>query len=280
MNRNKLKNVIIFSLILMFAFSGVHVVYGESIDYTELVMSLPKDYSLTDFNSDYSVKINGKDYVIKGSPFLYRNLTYIPIRDVSEIFNIYVTFNEADRTVLLASEEKEIIISPNMSIYGDMGTSGALIKTVDHTAIEPEASFMLINDRSYVPIRFITETFGFSVDYNDVNKQIAIKGESQTPRTNSFYTEEQQMVIDAVAAYESNMSIQFKGITDFLGEDREIQANVKKELTKDVITEIITVKETNGKQYKAVHKAMFNGNNSTGVFEMFPTRGDGSFWVK
>lgn len=129
--------------------------------------------------------------------------------------------------------------------------------------------YILVNDRSYVPIRFITETFGFSVDYDDVNKQIDIKGLGQTPGiAGSFYTEEQHAAIDAVSAYESNLSMQLKGTTDFLGEDKEVQADIKKEIAKDVITETIAVKENSGKQYKAVRKAMFNGDGSTGVSEV------------
>ena len=267
MNRCKIKQVLIFLLILLFMSAGGHAAYGETAAYTELNMPLPKDYSSTDFNLDYGVKVNGKDYVIKGSPFLYRDLTYIPVRDVSEIFNINVTFNEADRTVSLASTEKEIIISPLMSVYGERG---AVIKTGDQAAIESGVAYMLVNDRSYVPIRFITETFGFSVNYDDVNKQIAIKGAEQIPGTaGSFYTEEQQAVIDAVAAYESNPSMQLKGTTDFDG-DKDIQADVKKEITKDVITETITVKESSGEQYKGVRKSRFNGSNSRGVSEVFP----------
>lgn len=269
MIRDKIKQTLIFSFILLAITTINHTAYGETAAYTELNIQLPKDYSLTDFNSDYNIKVNGEDYVIKGSPFLYRDLTYIPVRDVSEIFNIYVTFNEADRTVLLASKEKEIIISPLMCIYGDRGTAGAVIKTEDHTAIEPGVAYMLVNDRSYVPIRFITENFGFSVDYDDANKQISIKGTAQTPGTaGSFYTEEQHVIIDVVSDYESKPSMQLKGTTDFLGEDKEVQADVKKEITKDVITETITVKESNGKQYKAVRKSRFNGSNSVGISEV------------
>lgn len=97
-------------------------------------MLLPKDYSLTDFNSDYVANVNGKDYVIKGSTFLYRDLTYISVRDVSEIFNINVTFNEKDRSLLISNKDKEIIISPRMQLYGDY--RGAVIKTADKTVIE------------------------------------------------------------------------------------------------------------------------------------------------
>lgn len=269
MIRDKLKQTLIFSFILLVITATSHTAYGETAAYTELNMPLPKGYSLTDFNSDYSIKVNGEEYVIKGSPFLYRDLTYIPVRDVSEIFNIFVTFNEADRTVLLASKEKEIIISPLMGIYGDRGTVGAVIKTRDQTATEPGVAYMLVNDRSYVPIRFITENFGFSVDYDDANKQISIKGTAQTPGTaGSFYTEEQQAVIDAISNYESKPSMQLKGTTDFLGEDKEVQADVKKEITKDVITETITVKESNAKQYEAVRKSRVNGSNSAGVSEV------------
>lgn len=267
MNRSKIRQVLIFSLILLIISTASHAAYGETLAYSELSMPLPKDFSLTDFNSDYSVKVNGKDYVIKGSLFLYRDLTYIPVRDVSEIFNINVTFNEKDRAVLLESNEKEIIIPPRMNLYGDY--RGAVIKTADNAVIEEGVDYILVNDRSYVPIRFITETFDFSVDYDDANKQISIKGTAQSQGTGSSYTEEQQAIIDAVAAYESNPSMQLKGTTDFSGENKEVQANIKKEIAKDVITETITVKENSGKQYKAVRKAMLNGSSSTGVSEVF-----------
>lgn len=78
MNKNKIKHTLIFSLILLVITVVNNTAYGETAAYTELNMPLPKDYSLTDFNSDYNIKVNGEDYVIKGSAFLYRDLTYIP----------------------------------------------------------------------------------------------------------------------------------------------------------------------------------------------------------
>jgi len=215
MNRDKIKSILIFSVILLFISTASHTACGETADYLELNMPLPKDYSQTDFNSDYSVKVNGKDYVIKGSPFLYSDYTFVPVRDVSEIFNINVTFNEKDRTVSLTSKEKEIIISPRMSLYAHY--HGAVIKTGSQAVVETDVAYILVNNRSYVPIRFITESFGFDVDYDDTNKQIAIKGTPQSPGTaGSSYTEQQRTVIDAVSAYESKPSMQLKGITDFL----------------------------------------------------------------
>lgn len=151
-----------------------------------------------------------------------------------------------------------------MSLYGDY--HGAIIKTGNQAVIESGIAYMLVNERSYVPIRFITENFGFSVDYDDANKHIAIKGTAQSLVTaGSSYTEEQQMVINAVSDYESRPSIQLKRTTGFLGENKEVQADVKKEITKDVINETITVKENSGKQYKAVRKSEFNGGSSTEV---------------
>lgn len=266
MNRARIKLMLVFSLILLFILTAGYTAHGETAAYIEVNMPLPKDYSLTDFNSDCGANVNGKDYVLKGAPFLYKDLTYIPVRDVSEIFNISVVFDEKDRNVLLLSKEKEIIISPRMSLYGDYG--GAIVKTGNKSLIESGVSYILENGRSYVPIRFITEAFGFIVDYNDANKQITIKGAGQTPGTGSSYTEEQQAVIDAVSDYESNPSMQLKGTTDFLGENKEVQADVKKEIAEDVVTEIITVKESSGKQYKAVRKSRFNGSNSAGVSEV------------
>ncbi|ABR50164.1 copper amine oxidase domain protein [Alkaliphilus metalliredigens QYMF] len=224
MNIKKTKKiVIILSIFVLYSFYGN--TYGISATSIKLNMKLPKAFHETNFDSDYHVNINKNDYVIKGSPFVFQDYTYIPVGDIAKIFHLNVNYNELDKSVLLSDNEKEIIITPKIHLYNEYG--GAMIKSGNETVIKPGVDYILVNDRSYVPLRFITETFGFIVEYENNSKQIIIVGDrSSTIGVNNF-SDEQQAIIDAISEYEAKSTVtgKIKG-RDFGKQKRRIISNL------------------------------------------------------
>lgn len=265
MDIRKIKNfVIIFAIFVFYSFDGN--AYGISRTSVELNMQLPKAFHETNFDSDYYVSVNRNDYAIKGSSFIFQDYTYIPVRDIAEIFHINVSYNELDRAILLSDNEKEIIITPKIYLYDEYG--GAMIKNGNETVINQGVDYILVNNRSYVPLQFIIEAFGFAVEYENSNKQITIVGDYPSNIGANHFSNEQQAIIDAISEYEAKSMLSVKGTVDYFGENKHIEANIKRENVNNCIVETLEVKENNEKQYKGIYKVGETGT-SVKVTEIF-----------
>lgn len=243
------KFVIVLAIFLFYSFDGN--VYGMSKTFIKLNMHLSKAFHETNFDLDYHVSVNEKDYIIKGSPFIFQDYTYLPVRDIAEIFHINVDYNELDRTVLLSGNGKEIIITPRIYLYDEY--RGAIIKTDKETIINQEVDYILVNNRSYVPLRFIAEAFDFTVEYENINKQITISGDRPSYIGANHLSDEQQAIRDAISKYEAESMLSVKGTVDYFGENKHIEAKIKRENKTNCIIETLEVKENNEKQYKGIY---------------------------
>lgn len=82
--------------------------------------------------------------------------TLVPIRLVSETMGSSVEWNKNNRTVTIFEEEKSIILTIDSEIAVVNGTE----KILDTPA-------KIIEDRTYVPIRFVADNSGASVSYEE-----------------------------------------------------------------------------------------------------------------
>ncbi|MBB6637650.1 copper amine oxidase N-terminal domain-containing protein [Cohnella thailandensis] len=101
-----------------------------------------------------AMKIDGVTVLSDAKPETKNNRTMVPLRVVSE--NLGATVNWANSEVTLKSGGMKVTLKPNS------GTA-----TKDGQAVALDAKPYVKNDRIYVPLRFIAETFGSKVDYRD-----------------------------------------------------------------------------------------------------------------
>ena len=101
-------------------------------------------------------------------PFIKDNRTMIPLRFIAENIGLYVNWIDSDKTVLLTNSKLEI----KLTLDSD-------IAIVDGTEITLDVSPILVNDRLFLPVRFISENFFCSVDWDNYNERVIIKGENE-----------------------------------------------------------------------------------------------------
>lgn len=111
---------------------------------------------------DEILKINGEDVKVE-KPVVINGVTLVPLRVITEAFGADVQWDGELRCVTL--NYSEVIIK----LYIDNKEAN-----VDGTSIELLEAPRIINDRTMVPLRFITENFGADVDYEDKTKQITV----------------------------------------------------------------------------------------------------------
>lgn len=97
-----------------------------------------------------------------GRPFIdENNRTLIPVRAISEALGHKVKWNSEDRIVS---------IDDNVSL-----TIGKKFVMVDGKKLEVDSAARIKNDRTYVPIRFVSEALGYDVQWEGSTRTVIIK---------------------------------------------------------------------------------------------------------
>lgn len=82
--------------------------------------------------------------------------TLVPFRAFLEKLGATVEWNEEDRVVTAKHGDKEIVL-----------TIGSKIAVVNGEEVELDKEAKIVEDRTLVPLRFISENFGFNVEFED-----------------------------------------------------------------------------------------------------------------
>ena len=108
--------------------------------------------------------VNGQTVSLDVPPLVKDGSTYLPFRFVTEQLGAHVEYNSADKSVVVYYEDKYLKLFINKKEYILNGER----KTAN---VAPYIS----NSRTLVPVRLISESIGFTVDYVEETKQVTIK---------------------------------------------------------------------------------------------------------
>ena len=120
-------------------------------------------------------------------PLTYQGTTYLPVRAIASLFSIPVEWNGAERMVLLGSgdvssstvktiqnfisgENEEITLLLSKSIK--IKYNGILQKFTDVNGTEVFP--LLYKDTTYLPVRAISNMYGASVEWDEINQRITL----------------------------------------------------------------------------------------------------------
>jgi len=116
-------------------------------------------------------KIGDSKYTVDGMkkefdsvPYIKNDRTYISLRFITESLGCSVEWNEAKQEVIVRSEEAVIVLT----IGSNKITVDGKIRTID---VAPE----IVNDRTMLPIRFVSEILNCKVDWIDETDSVIIK---------------------------------------------------------------------------------------------------------
>lgn len=157
MNRLKIIFLSLFTIVISSAFGYYNCVFADTGD-----VGVYLDGTAVDFPD---VK-----------PYILNDRTFVPIRFISEQLGATVKWN---------SDTSEIIIDRgNDSIKLVIGST----EVIKNGALSlMDAVPMITDDRTMVPLRFISEQFGAAVDWDVINNSVLITTEKSNP-SNTIYT--------------------------------------------------------------------------------------------
>ena len=112
-----------------------------------------------------SALVNGKKKEMDVAPFIdkHSNRTLVPVRFVTEFLGGKVSWGAKTKTVTIQLNGKEVKLK--------IGSNTAY---VDGTAVTLDQPPIIKGNRTFVPLRFVMETFGFNVVWNASLKTITI----------------------------------------------------------------------------------------------------------
>lgn len=111
--------------------------------------------------------VNGQPLTLEAGPFIDTgtNRTLVPIRFIGEALGAHIEWNNVTDQVIIKDGDQEIVLT--------IGSRNVLVNGVQHEI--DCAPIILPPGRTFVPVRFVSETLGAAVDYDKTNKQISIR---------------------------------------------------------------------------------------------------------
>jgi hypothetical protein len=159
-------------------------------DSTTTTVATPDTTTVQTSSSDkISIKLNGSfiSFESGAEPTIISDRTFVPLRSVFELMNINVFWDEYDKNNIL--KEQLITCTKNTTIVQFARTkndNGANVWTLNKwesgsTADAPSSSIdiieqqpVIINGRTYIPLRIVSELFGAQVDWDGGSRTVII----------------------------------------------------------------------------------------------------------
>lgn len=159
----KIFNKLILIILIVFSMYST-IIYASNIE-------LEYDGKVHIYTTkEVTLIIKGKKFIPTEElmpPIIYQDRTLVPVREVFEELGGTVTWNNEERTVEIAIGNNNIKLWINSNIA-----------KVNGKDIELDVPAKLINSKTMVPIRFISENGGFKVDWNQDTYTVTISENS------------------------------------------------------------------------------------------------------
>lgn len=186
-------------------------------------------------NKDYKVKeagvlINEDSLKTDFSPYIKEGRTFVPIREITEKLGADVKWNGKDKSIKITLNGDVI----NMQIDNSKVTVNDKKIELDHAQAPQLALYSKPRKetKTMVPLRFISETFGYNVDWNNDK----VRAEISTEKTNSIVEDNKNKDKNNKKKIKNskNSKVNSKSIFN----DNFFQSNVEKKETKNIKNQI------------------------------------------
>ena len=166
--------------------------------------------SAHDSYDDIKVKINGKKLEFDVKPQLINGRTMVPLRAIFEALGATVNWDDATQTVVFTRNFTAVVMTINSPVM-----------YVNGNAVTLDTPACLVDRRTMVPVRAVSEAFGTKVDWDDATQTVDITFENQDNQDDgSAYNPGTQYEIAAplsLKEYTSSANEKIKAGIDVIG---------------------------------------------------------------
>lgn len=128
-----------------------------------LSLCLINGVSAAESLKDIKIEINGKNVVSDVAPFIDNDRTLVPIRVISENLGYSVNWDNQTRKVTVKNNDKSIELTIGKKEVNINGTNNSI-----------DVAPMIKNERTFVPLRFISESFDNDVNWDNNTRTVRI----------------------------------------------------------------------------------------------------------
>lgn len=136
---------------------------------------------------EISLFVNDKKIECDAPPTIQNDRTLVPVRAIMEAFNATVKWNDLTKSVTVSHNGINVVLTINSK----KAKVGTVLSFLD---CEP----IIIDNRTFVPVRFIAETFKFNVKWDNTNYAVLISAipppelstSTETPDNNDVKNED------------------------------------------------------------------------------------------
>ena len=146
-------------------------------------------------NLGIDVTLNGKriSFMNDTAPMIIENRTLVPMRKIFEKFGAAVMWDDDTQTVTVKRSNNVIKL-----------TIGNKTANVNGKDIELDVPAQLVNYRTLVPVRFIAESLGCKVDWDEANQRVIITNDKIANEINVYKEDQRQEIYGFGAAANHN----------------------------------------------------------------------------
>lgn len=128
--------------------------------------------------SSIRIILDNKDLTASATPVIQDGRVLVPVRFVSEILGAQVAWNGIDRTVTIKKDGRSVLLRINSHLIRYMDQT----ESFDLCDVVP----IIINDRTFVPIRLVSNALGISVKWDGNSKTVYIDSKQKSDYTTFF----------------------------------------------------------------------------------------------
>lgn len=134
-----------------------------------LILSIVLSLSFTALSADIKLYVNGQSVSCDVPPIIRNDRTMVPIRAFFDFFGADVAWNQQSQRVTINSGGRDIVL-----------TIGSDIAYVNSVANRLDCVPIIVNSRTLVPIRFISETLNYNVSWDGSTQSVYIQSTDGT----------------------------------------------------------------------------------------------------
>ena len=109
------------------------------------------------------VRVDGEYIEFDTDPMIVNDITMVPLRAVLESTGINVEWNQEEQKVITSKDDTEVIL-----------TIGSDIMNVSGADVQLEAPAFIEEERTMVPLRALTESYNFNVEWREAKRLVSI----------------------------------------------------------------------------------------------------------
>lgn len=228
-------------------------------------------------NSDIQVFLNGQKISFDVPPMIINDFTMVPMRAIFEALGYEVEWDDANKSITAINSENTIFMKllSNEMKYND-------------TTITLNVPPISIDDRTLVPVRAISETSGYNVSWDGINKTVIIEDDAtasyydatkEIEQINSFI--EQGLYLEAIECCQQTLAWHKLSIYDIsLLKGLKTSSEEKYENYKILsLKKILNGQWYNGEQEWATRYGFTFSNDNTVKYEGYRIYYNGTFSI-